>query len=155
MDGLNVRYSQMMAKVTLKTVPDKPGIAAEVFSTLCESGITVELLSSISTARRKGDISFAVPQDDLAPVKPKLEALKKAIGFKSLETDTGVSVVNIHGDGLSQDPATVSRIFKALAGGGINLQMISQSLNCLSFMINRAQLHAALDILKGSFGIES
>ena len=155
MAGLELRYNQLMAKITLKSVHDKPGIAAEVFSVLSEQGIAVELLTTSPTGRNKGDISFAIPLDQVPAVKIQIESIRKEIGFKSIDSDPGVSVVNIHGDELSQDPATASRILKALAGGGINLQMISQSLNYLSFLINRSQLAQVLDIMKGSFGIGS
>jgi aspartate kinase len=155
MAGLDLRCSQLMAKITLKSVHDKPGIAAEVFSVLSERGIAVELLTTIPTGRSKGDISFAIPLDQVAAVTAQLEGIRKDVGFKSLDSDPGVSVVNIHGDDLSRDPATASRILKALAGGGINLQMISQSLNYLSFLINRSQLAQVLEIMKGSFGIGS
>ncbi|MCU0606172.1 MAG: ACT domain-containing protein [Candidatus Edwardsbacteria bacterium] len=148
MGNYDISHNQMMAKVTLKSVPDKPGIAAEVFSVLAEHGIAVELLTTSHTGRTTGDISFAVPQDQVEAVKARLEGVRKEVGFKSIDSDPGVSVVTVHGQGLSQDPAAASRILKALAGGGINLQMISQSLNYLSFLVNRSQLSRGLDVLK-------
>ena len=155
MAGLSCKYNQMMAKVTLKSVHDKPGIAAEVFAALAEQGVMAELLSSTPTGRHKGDISFAVPQDDLPAVRTGLNAIKKAVGFKSIDSDSGVSVINVHGEELSSDPATTSRVLKALAAAGINLQMISQSLNSLSFLVNRAQLHRAIAVLKDDCGAEA
>lgn len=149
MSTFDITHNQLMAKVTLRSVHDKPGVAAEVFSVLAEHGIAVELLTTSHTGRNTGDISFAVPQDQVAAVRARLDGVRKEVGFKSVDEDTGVSVVTIHGEGLSQDPAAASRILKALAGGGINLQMISQSLNYLSFLVNRSQLSQVLDILKG------
>ena len=154
MAELSCKYAQMMAKVTLKSVHDKPGIAAEVFGALAEQGVLAELLSTIPTGRHKGDISFAVPQDELDRVQQQLAGIKKVIGYKSIDSDSGVSVVNVHGEGLSSDPTTASRVLKALAAAGINLQMINQSLNCLSFMVNRAQLHKAVAVLKDACGAE-
>ena len=154
MAGLSCKHTQMMAKVTLKSVHDKPGVAAEVFSVLAEQGIMVELLTTIPTGRNKGDISFAVPQQQLDAVRKQLDGLKQTVGFTAIDSDNGVSVINVFGDGLTSDPAVASRMLKALGGEGINLQMISQSLNYLSFMVNRAQLQQALAVLKNSFGIE-
>ncbi|HTY08675.1 MAG TPA: ACT domain-containing protein [Candidatus Edwardsbacteria bacterium] len=154
MAGLSCKHTQMMAKVTLKSVPDKPGIAAEVFAALAERGVLAELLATIPTGRHKGDIAFAVPQQELPAVQDALAAVKKAVGFKSIDSDDGVSVISVHGGALSADPATASRVLKALAGAGVNLQMINQSLNQLSFMVNRAQLRQALAVLKDSCGAE-
>jgi aspartate kinase len=155
MNGFDIRHNQLMAKITLTSVHDRPGIAAEVFSVLSERGIAVELLTTIPTGRGKGDISFAIPLDQVPEVRSQLESIRKHVGFKSIDSDPGVSVVTIHGDGLSQDPATASRVLKALAGGGVNLQMISQSLNSLSVLINRSQLPQVLGLLKGSSGTGS
>ena len=154
MSGLSCKHTQMMAKVTLKSVHDKPGIAAEVFSALGEQGIMAELLSTIDTGHHRGDISFAVPQDQLDRVRQQLDGIKQVVGFKSIDSDSGVSVINICGEELTSDPAATSKILKALAGAGVNLQMINQSLHYLSFMVNRAQLQQALAVLSGPLGIE-
>ncbi|MRR09305.1 ACT domain-containing protein [bacterium] len=154
MAELSCKYNQLMAKVTLKSVHDKPGVAADVFAALAERGIMVELLSSIPTGRHQGDISFAVPQDELDAVKTGLEPIKKSVGFKTIDSDGGVSVINLYGGALSSDPALASKVLKSLAGAGVNLQMINQSINHLSFMINRAQLQKTLEVLRDSCGAE-
>ncbi len=153
MGGYDIRHTQLMAKLTLKSVHDKPGIAAEVFSVLAEQGIAVDLLTTIPTGRGKGDVSFAIPQGQADAAAAGLESLRKETGFKSIDADRGVSVVTVHGEGLSRDPAAASRFLRALAGGGINLQMISQSLNCISFLVSRSQLDRALEILTAQAGV--
>lgn len=154
MAAVDLKINQNMAKVTLKSVPDKPGIAAEVFSALGEYGINVELLSTIATGKGKGDILFAVPDREMERVKPLLEGLRQKLGSKKIETDAEVSLISLYGEKLSGDPSFSSRIFKSLAQEGINLQLISQSVSALSFLVDRAKLDKARAILKSIGDIE-
>jgi len=137
-----------MIKVTLESVPDRPGVAAEVFSFLGEQGINVELLSTIPTAKGRGDVRFAVPEQDLARLTKLLDNLKASIGARKVDTETGASLLSLYGEGLSADPNLTSKIFKALAGDGINIQMISQSVNAVSFLIERSKLDRARSVLQ-------
>ncbi len=154
MASIDLKITQQMAKVTLYSVPDRPGIAAEVFSVLGEKGISVELLSTVATGHGRGDISFAVPEGDLGLVSPQLEALREKLGAKKVATDAGVSLISLYGEKLSTDPAFSSRLFKSLAQAGINLQMISQSVNALSFLVERGTVEKAATILRDTGEIE-
>jgi aspartate kinase len=154
MASIDLKINRSMAKVTLKSVPDQPGIAAEVFSALGEQGINVELLSTVATGKGRGDISFAVPEQEMGRVAPILEGLRQKLGAQKTEKDSGVSLVSLYGEKLSSDPAFSSRLFKSLAKEGINLQMISQSVSALSFLVDRAKLDQAVSILKGTGEIE-
>lgn len=148
MPDIDLKITPLMIKVTLESVPDRPGVAAEVFSFLGEQGINVELLSTIPTSRGKGDISFAVPEQDLAQMSKLLESLKSRVGARKVITTTGASLISLYGEGLSTDPSLSSKIFKTLAGDGINIQMISQSVNAVSFLIDRAKLDRTRSILQ-------
>lgn len=154
MSVIDLKIIPGMAKVTLQSVPDQPGIAAEVFSTLGEKGINVDLLSTIATGKGRGDISFAVSEQEIEKVRPLLEVLKKSLSAKKTEIDTGVSLVSLYGEKLSSDPAFSSRLFKSLAKAGINLQMISQSFNALSFLVDRAKAEQTAAILRETGEIE-
>lgn len=154
MAAIDLKLNRTMTKVTLQSVPDQPGIAAEVFSALGEQGINVELLSTIATGKGRGDILFAVPEREMERVTPLLESLRQKLGAKKTEADPGVSLVSLYGERLSSDPALSSRVFKSLAKEGINLQMISQSVSALSFLVDRSKLDQAVSVLKGTGEIE-
>ncbi|HBE74217.1 MAG TPA: hypothetical protein DDW31_09090 [candidate division Zixibacteria bacterium] len=154
MPSINMKVQRSMAKITLQSVPDQPGIAAEVFSALGEQGINAELLSSIATGKGRGDISFAVLEEELGRVAPQLEALKSKIGARRTVTDTSVALISLYGERLYSDPGFSSRIFKSLALEGINLQMISQSVSALSFLVDRSKLDQAAATLQGTGDIE-
>lgn len=154
MANIDMKLIPSMAKITLQSVPDQPGIAAEVFSTLGEKGINVDLLSTIATGKGRGDISFAVPEQEMDRVKPLLEILRQKLAAKKTEIDPGVSLVSLYGEKLSSDPAFSSRLFKSLAKAGINLQMISQSLSALSFLVDRGKLEQAAALLRETGEIE-
>ncbi len=154
MAAIDLKINNSMAKVTLKSLPDQPGIAAEVFSVLGEHGVNVELLSTIATGKGRGDISFAVPEQEMERVAPLLEVLKQRLGAKNTEADRGVSLISLYGEKLSKDPSFSSKLFKSLAKEGINLQMISQSVSALSFLVDRAKLERAAAILRETGEIE-
>jgi aspartate kinase len=154
MAAVDLKINPSMAKVTLKSVPDQPGIAAEVFSAMGEQGVNVELLSTIATGKGRGDISFAIPEQEMERVAPLLEGLRQRLGAKKTEADRGVSLVSLYGEKLSGDPSFSSKLFKSLAKEGINLQMISQSVSALSFLVDRAKLDRAASILRGTGEIE-
>ena len=154
MPKIDLKTNERMAKVVLHSIPDRPGIAAEIFSAMGEQGIGVELMSSVATGRNKGDVSFAVLETDLKQVGPILEDLKRKLGAKKTATVADVSLISLYGEGLSTDPGLSSRVFKALAGQGINLQMISQSVNALSFLVERSTLERAVTLLKATGEVE-
>lgn len=154
MGKLSLRYNENMAKVTFHSAFDKPGIAASVFSTLGEHGINVELISSVPRGRNRGDISFAVLKEDLETVLPLSEGIKKKIGAKNISHNSEVSLISIYGEELSAELTLTPKFFRVLADKGVNLQLISHSLNTLSCLIAKEQLSQALTILRETFDLE-
>lgn len=153
MSGLNLRYNEHIAKVTLIAVPDQPGIAAEIFASLAEQGVGIELIVTSAAGKGKGDISIALHENELKAAASLLKQITTRLGARELVTDQSLALISFNGDALTGDHSLTARIFKVLGGKGVNLQMISQSLNSISFLIPRDKLADALITLRESFEV--
>lgn len=153
MTGLNLRYNGNIVKAKLIGIPDQPGIAAEIFSKLAEQGISIELILVSATGKGRGEISIALHESELKAASLMLEQIKTGLGARELVTDQSLALLSFTGDKLTMDPGLTARIFKVLGGKGVNLQMISQSLNSVSFLIPRDKLADSLTVIRESFEI--
>jgi len=146
-----IEQSTNIAKVTLRGVVDRYGIAADIFSALGEHGLNVELISTSSTGRGRADISFAVLQTDLDEVVRLLDATKSNFGAHEILVDRNCALLTIYGAKLATTPGVAGRIFKVLSDNGINIDMISASLSVLSIVVEKAKVAAAAEAIKQEF----
>ena len=153
MTGLNLRCYEHIVKAKLVGMPDQPGIAADIFASLAEQGISIELIIASATGKGKGDISIALHENELPAAAPSLEQIKNRLGARELVTEQSLALLSFSGEALTLDPGLTSRIFKVLGTKGVNLQMISQSLNSISFLIPRDKLADSLTTIRESFEV--
>src|SRR6185503_1067082 len=116
-----------VAKVTLRGVPDRPGVAASVFEPLAEAHLSVDVIVQNASAEGLTDLTFTVSKPDLHRAIPVVEAVAKQIGAGSIITDANVGKVSIVGTGIQSAPGFASRMFRTLADAGINIEMITTS----------------------------
>ncbi len=140
-----------MAKVTLFEVPDKPGVASEVFGALGQQGISVELL--VTNAGQKGysNISFAVLQDDLETTREILEKSKDSMGAGRISVNPNMALISIHGQKLAGVPGVAGKIFHTLASSGINIDSISSSRTTVTCLIAQDKVEQAVASLQTAF----
>ena len=150
--SIEVIHSGNIAKVTLHSVPDEPGIAARIFNQLGNHGISVELISQTSTKTKFTDISFAVVKLDLGHVVNLLQRIKDSIGAKRISFDRDVAMISIFGSELETKPGIAGKIFSVLAAKGVNIEMISTSLSCITCVVGQKKLKAALEAINSLFG---
>lgn len=143
-----IEHNTKIAKVTLRKVVDRPGMAAEVFSALGEHGLNVELISTSSTGRGRADISFAVLEADLSDVVKLFETIKSNFGAQDINVNKDCALITIYGSRLATTPGVAGRIFKVLSENGINIDMISASLTVLSLVIDQGRMTDALEVIK-------
>ena len=153
MTGLNLRCYEHIVKAKLVGMPDQPGIAADIFASLAEQGISIELIIASATGKGKGDISIALHENELPAAAASLEQIKTRLGARELVTDQSLALLSFSGEALTLDPGLTARIFKVLGTKGVNLQMISQSLNSISFLIPRDKLADSLTTIRESFEV--
>jgi len=146
-------------KLTILDVPDKPGMAAKIFTALDEGNINVDMIvqSSSVTETRTNNISFTVIKSDLNKAIKIMEKVAKEIGATKIIADDDVAKISIVGVGMRTHSGVAAKMFSALASKGINIDMISTSEIKISCIIKRSQaeeavkaLHEAFDLAKKS-----
>src|SRR5215207_981104 len=120
-------HDRNVAKVTLVEVPDKPGVAAGVFQPLADAGINVDMIVQNIGHGGATDLSFTIPQVELAKAKRILDPVARELGFREMTTDSSVAKISIVGAGIQNAPGYAARMFGTLADAGINIEMISTS----------------------------
>jgi aspartate kinase len=117
------------AKMTIEQVPDRPGVAAEIFRAVADGGIHVDMIVQNSSREGEGrtDLSFTVPKADLARAAILVERLAQTVGAAGHAVDDRIAKISLVGAGMKSNPSVVADMFEALAAEDINIEMISTS----------------------------
>ena len=142
------------AKVTVVGVPDRPGIAAELFSAVAASSISVDMIIQNVSQRSLADISFTVPRSDIPRALPLMEKAKIELQAQDIEVKEDVAKVSIVGVGMRSHSGVASRMFQTLSREGINIMMISTSEIKISCMLAEKDLNPAIKALHHEFGLD-
>ena len=151
MIDVHIASNTNVAKITLHSVPDKPGIAAEIFGKLGNEGFNVELVVSGISYKDKVDVSFAVAENELDPIHTLLEKVKDEIGAEKVSHTSSIALVSIAGHQLVQTPGIAGRMFNALSKAGINIDTISTSMSSVTCLISKDKAKEALEALRKEF----
>ena len=144
--------SKNEGKITLSGLPDKPGIAAKVFSTLAKSKINTDIiLQSSSINKELNNISYTVKSDDLLEAVRISEELKKELGAEGVTFEERIAKVSVIGIGLKTHYETTAEIFDTLAENNINIDMISCSEINVSCIIKESDVEKAVRALHSKF----
>ncbi len=139
------------AKITVRGIPDRPGVAAALFGALAEAGISVDIIVQNVSSGGVADISFTVPRELLAEavvITEKVAADKSAAG---VEVDDAIGRVTIVGSGMRSYPGVAAKMFSVLADAGINIEMISTSTIRVSCVIAEGAVEEATRLLHAAF----
>ncbi len=140
-----------VARVTVVGVPDEPGVAFKVFSALGKGKINVDIILQSAGLGGTNDISFTVALADVAKTREILEERAEAIGFDHVNIDENVAKVSIVGAGMMNNSGVAVKMFEALQGKRINIQMISSSEIKLSVVIAEDEADAAVSAIHDKF----
>jgi len=143
-----------VAKITVRSVPDQPGIAAALFEPLAEAGMSVDTIVQNTSLDRTTDISFTVSRGDLTGALRQVEAVLEAIGAPEMVSDSSLASVSIIGSGMQNTPGYAARMFRILADGNINIDMITTSEIRISCIIKEDQVEEAVRLLHRGFELE-
>ena len=144
-------HDRNVAKVTIVAVPDRPGIAQNLFDPLAEAGVNVDMIVQNVGHGGETDMSFTVPRAELGKAKKTLEEVVRDLGAREMTTDASVAKVSIVGAGLHNAPGYAARMFGTLADAGVNIEMISTSEVRITCMIAEEALETALRALHDAF----
>ncbi len=150
-----IAYAKDEAKVTLINVADEPGVAAKVFGPLAEANINVDMIvQNVSADGATTDMTFTVPEDDLARAISVLEARKDELRYEELKGATDIVKVSVIGVGMRSHAGVAANMFKELADKGINIQAITTSEIKISILIDAAYQELAVRTLHSLFGLD-
>ena len=151
-----IAHDKNEAKVILTRVPDKPGAVAHIFEPLAQASINVDMIIQ-NVGRDKGetDVTFTVPQADLARAQALLEDRRSDIGFNRIITDSKIAKISVVGVGMKSHAGVAATMFKALAERGINIQAISTSEIKVSVMIDEDETELAVRVLHTAYGLDA
>ena len=150
-----IAYSREEAKITVRRVPDRPGIAASIFGPLAEANINVDMIVQNVSDDGNTDLTFTVGRTDLARTKDLLGKHQQAIGYLELLSDPDVAKISVVGTGMRSHSGVASAMFSALAGKGINIQVISTSEIKVSVLIGAEYTELAVRALHTAYGLDA
>ena len=151
-----IAHDKNEAKIILTRVPDRPGAVTHIFTPLAEAAINVDMIIQ-NVGRDKGetDVTFTVPQADLARATTLLEGHRDTIGYNRIITDSQVAKVSVVGVGMKSYVGVAATMFKALADRAINIQAISTSEIKISVLIDEAETELAVRVLETAYGLDA
>ena len=149
-----VAYQLGISKITVQSLPDRPGIAANLFEPLANVGISVDTIVQNASQDRTTDISFTVATSDLERTLGQVLPLADNIGASGVVNDDGLSCVSIVGSGMQNSPGYASHMFRILADGEVNIDMITTSEIRISCIIKEEQVLDAVRLLHTGFGLD-
>ena len=148
-----ITYNKDEAKISIRHVPDQPGIAAKIFAAIGDANINVDMI--IQTASKAGftDVTFTVPKSDLWQAMKTVKAVAREIGAKEVTGDDAIAKVSVVGVGMRNHPGVATTMFTALAREGINIQMISTSEIKISCVIEEKYTELAVRVLHDAYNL--
>jgi aspartate kinase len=150
-----IAYSRDEAKLTVRGVPDRPGIAAAIFVPLSAASINVDMIVQNVSADGTTDLTFTLNRADLPRAEQTLTEHRDTIGFVSLLADKEVAKISVVGVGMRSHSGVASTMFQALAAKGINIQVISTSEIKVSVLIGAEYTELAVRALHTAYGLDA
>jgi aspartate kinase len=150
-----IAYSRDEAKLTVRRVPDRPGIAATIFGALSEQNVNVDMIVQNVSADGTTDMTFTVGKADLPRARLALESIRRAIGYAELLEDPNVAKISVVGVGMRSHAGVANTMFRALADKAINIQVISTSEIKVSVLIAAEYTELAVRALHTAYGLDA
>jgi aspartate kinase len=150
-----IAFNRDEAKITVRAVPDRPGIAYQILGQIADANIEVDMIIQNQSSEGKTDFTFTVPRGDYdKAMKVMHEKVKSLIGTDDVVGDTKVSKVSVVGVGMRSHVGIASQMFRTLSEENINIQMISTSEIKISVLIDEKYMELAVRALHKAFGLE-
>ncbi len=148
-----VAADKEQAKITLQSVPDRPGVAARVFRELAAADVNVDMIVQNVSEDGHTDISCTVSTEDLGRARRAMEAIAGQVDARGVTYDEAIAKVSIVGVGMRSHSGVAYRMFNALAEHGVNIEMISTSEIKISVVVRRERADESVRVLHEAFGL--
>jgi aspartate kinase len=149
-----VTCDKNQARITLKKVPDQPGIAAKVFSPIAEAGIVVDMIIQNMRSRGQTDLTFTVPKTEFKQAMAIEQQVAQEIGAEDVLGDTEIAKVSVIGVGMKNHSGVASIMFSALAAENINIRLIATSEIRISCIVTEKYAELAVRVLHSAFNLD-
>jgi aspartate kinase len=146
-----VSYDQNEAKITLQRVPDRPGLAAQIFSPIAAAHIVVDMIIQNASEDGTTDLTFTVPKADYKKALSIVEKTAAVVESKGVKVDTDIAKISVVGVGMRTHAGVAAKMFEVLAREGINIEMISTSEIKISVVIDGKYTELAVRVLHDAF----
>ncbi|MSQ33087.1 MAG: aspartate kinase [Dehalococcoidia bacterium] len=140
-----------VAKITMRGVPDRPGIAAAIFEPLAQANISVDTIVQNASLENVTDLTFTVAKGDLTKAMKVVDKRAKQVGFKQVLADGTLGKVSIVGTGMQHTPGYASKMFRALSDAGVNIHLITTSEVRITCIVDGAKVPLAVRALHEAF----
>lgn len=148
-----ISYNKDEAKISVFRVPDRPGIAAKLFSPLANANITVDMIIQNVSHEGYTDLTFTVTKGDFKKALKIVQETAQEIGASGVASDESIAKVSIVGVGMRSHSGVATKMFQTLSGEGINIQMISTSEIKISCIVDAKYTELAVRVLHEAFGL--
>ena len=142
------------AKLTIRGVPDVPGVAAKILSPVSEAGIEVDVIVQNIGADNNTDFTFTVNKNDAKQAEEILRTTSQNLGGGSIEVDDDIAKISVVGRGMRANAGVASKMFQALAKNEINISMITTSEIKISVVIKKSEMTKAVSSLHDAFDLD-
>ncbi|MEO0635609.1 MAG: aspartate kinase [Pseudomonadota bacterium] len=150
-----IAYSRDEAQISLRRVPDRPGISAAIFGPMADANINVDMIvQSVSEDGTRTDMTFTVPETDLDRARDALAAQKSDIAYEEIQAEKGLVKVSVIGIGMRSHAGVAAGAFKALASKNINIRAITTSEIKISILIDSDYAELAVRTLHSFYGLD-
>ena len=150
-----IAYARDESQISLRRVPDKPGISAAIFGPLAEANVNVDMIvQSVSEDGSRTDMTFTLPDADLARAMEVLDERREDIGYELVQSDKGLVKVSVIGIGMRSHAGVAATAFDALAQKGINIRAITTSEIKFSVLIDSEYTELAVRTLHSVYGLD-
>ncbi|MBN2847803.1 MAG: aspartate kinase [Coriobacteriia bacterium] len=150
-----VAFDTSEAKVTIRDVPDRPGVAATVFTRMADNNVNVDMIIQNVSEAGSTDISFTVPKTDLVRARRTAESVVAELEAREFTVDESIAKVSLVGAGMKTHPGVAAQMFRALSEAGVNIDLISTSTIRITCVVDGHNVHTAVRALHESFGLEN
>jgi len=150
-----IAFQRDEAKLTIRGIPDHPGIAHQVLGPISDAHINVDVIIQNASAQGLTDLTFTVGRGDYDRCMEILQAQVSKLGARDVKGDNTIAKVSIVGVGMRSHTGVANTMFATLAENDINIQMISTSEIKISVILEESKMEKAVQILHDAFGLEA
>jgi len=140
-----------ICKMTIHSMPDRPGIAAEVFGRLGEAGLNVSMMTASGGASGRTEVSFTVGEEDADKTMELLQTMREELDAENVSRRDDVVAISLVAEQMHRTPGVAGRMFRTLSTEGINIDMISATATAVTCVVDSRFLKQAANALKKEF----